>query len=175
MSAYPHAEFGWLTDCGTLFDRKYDQILCLENFTLWRCLHHLLKGIDAPNVAAVTGRQRVMSPSHQEAESEGIFFLIKTLVADDWIGLVSRFLRHVQRADFELSFGATMGGFALFGFLPVLPGSCNQLAYSHAKVLVVFIVPPTSNIVPLSTMTFFPWKWVISVWSMPTWWLLRTE
>jgi hypothetical protein len=23
MSAYPHARYGWLTDCGTLFDYEY--------------------------------------------------------------------------------------------------------------------------------------------------------
>jgi hypothetical protein len=54
---------------------------------------------------------RVMSPSHQDSVHEGI---------------VSRFLRHVQRADFELSFGANMGSFAFLGFLPVLPGMATS-------------------------------------------------
>eukprot|EP01127_Copromyxa_protea_P011906 TRINITY_DN3050_c0_g2_i1.p1 TRINITY_DN3050_c0_g2~~TRINITY_DN3050_c0_g2_i1.p1 ORF type:complete len:1121 (-),score=117.99 TRINITY_DN3050_c0_g2_i1:73-3102(-) len=96
MSAYSQAEYGWLTDCGTLFHYK--------------CLFHLMAAMQKPNIAAATGRQRVMSPSHQEGSEEGF---------------VSRFLRHVQRCDFELSFGATMGSFAAFGFLPVLPGPCG--------------------------------------------------
>lgn len=109
MKAYPRAEFGWLTDCGTLFHYKY-YFFATSHVNSQRCLYHLLMAVARPNVAAATGRQRVMSPSHQDAESEG---------------LVSRFLRHVQRADFELSFGATMGSFAMFGFLPVLPGPCG--------------------------------------------------
>lgn len=99
IDSYPDSRFCFFTDCGTLFDEE--------------CLYFMLREMerdDHKKIGAVTGRQRVMNAKQQEATGEGI---------------VSEFLRHVQRCDFELSFATSVGAFALAGCLPVLPGPCG--------------------------------------------------
>ena len=94
IESYPSARYVFFTDCGTLYDEE--------------CFYYMLREFDNnKDVGAVTGRQRVMNAKQQDGAGEG---------------LVSEFLRHVQRSDFELSFACSVGAFALAGCLPVLPG-----------------------------------------------------
>ncbi len=98
-----NAEFVFLTDCGTLFERD--------------CLSLLVKELmRRPDCVAVSGRQRVMSAEQQQTE-------------DEWcIGIEASF-RAAQRYDYESSLAVYVGAFSLFGMLPVIPGPCGLYRY----------------------------------------------
>lgn len=97
VSQYSQSSFIWFTDCSTIFEKD-----CLLH--MWNILKRSKK------TGAVTGRQRVMNATQQDKKNEGF---------------LSEYLRNCQRCDFELSFAATVGAFAIIGVLPVLPGPCG--------------------------------------------------
>lgn len=101
------AEFVFLTDCGTLFERKCLTLLVRE----------LLK---RPDCTAVSGRQRVMS-SEQQGSDECCCISYEA------------FLRAAQRFDYESSLASFVGGFSLFGMLPVIPGPCGLYRYEAIR------------------------------------------
>lgn len=84
------------TDCSTLFDEP--------------CLTLLItKMLENADCAVCTGRQVVMDSSQQGSRDS----------------LLEMLYRAAQRYDFESSFSVFVGAFALFGFLPVVPGPCG--------------------------------------------------
>eukprot|EP01114_Cavostelium_apophysatum_P023119 TRINITY_DN860_c0_g1_i1.p1 TRINITY_DN860_c0_g1~~TRINITY_DN860_c0_g1_i1.p1 ORF type:complete len:978 (-),score=270.57 TRINITY_DN860_c0_g1_i1:159-3092(-) len=94
---YKH-EYLFATDCGTLFEPD--------------CLYSLLSHMENnPSVSVATGRQRVMTKA-QQGSDESLFSLATCY-------------RLAQCYDYESSFACFMGAFALFGFLPVIPGPCG--------------------------------------------------
>eukprot|EP00027_Filamoeba_sp_ATCC50430_P013107 CAMPEP_0168572516 /NCGR_PEP_ID=MMETSP0413-20121227/17981_1 /TAXON_ID=136452 /ORGANISM="Filamoeba nolandi, Strain NC-AS-23-1" /LENGTH=959 /DNA_ID=CAMNT_0008605581 /DNA_START=106 /DNA_END=2981 /DNA_ORIENTATION=+ len=89
-------EFCLATDCSTIFHPK--------------CIKRMAKVlIRDDNCAVCTGRQVCMSAEQQGSE-------------DSWIEWL---YRQAQTYDFESSFSNFMGAFAIFGFLPVVPGPCG--------------------------------------------------
>eukprot|EP00124_Ichthyophonus_hoferi_P003779 Ihof_evm4s352 gene=Ihof_evmTU4s352 len=91
------AEYGFVTDCGTLYVNK--------------CLYHLICHMDKhPKCAAATGKQRVMSAAMQGVEREG---------------LLAMWHRASQSYECEASMSFTQGAFGVVGFIPVLPGPCG--------------------------------------------------
>jgi cellulose synthase/poly-beta-1,6-N-acetylglucosamine synthase-like glycosyltransferase len=97
------AEFVFLTDCGTLFEKD--------------CLTLLVKELmRRPDCVAVSGRQRVMTAAQQQSEDEC------------FIGIEASF-RAAQRYDYESSLAVYVGAFSLFGMLPVIPGPCGLYRY----------------------------------------------
>ncbi|KAJ3634516.1 hypothetical protein Zmor_011997 [Zophobas morio] len=111
----PHcnARYAFTTDCGTLFGK-----LCL-----YRLLNYLEEN---EQVAAVTGRQRVMSLEMQGFKAEG---------------LQAMWYRAAQAYDYEASISAFQGAFSLCGMLPVLPGPCAMFRCSdiHGECLNYYI------------------------------------
>ncbi|AYV84345.1 MAG: hypothetical protein Hyperionvirus23_12 [Hyperionvirus sp.] len=101
------ADFVFLTDCGTLFEKK-----CLTLLT-----RELLK---RPDCTAVSGRQRVMSAEQQGSDE------------CPWLSYGS-LLRGAQRFDYESSLASFVGAFSLFGMLPVIPGPCGLYRYAAIK------------------------------------------
>jgi len=98
FSEYYKHEYCFATDCGTLFEPD--------------CLAALINYMEAhPTVSVCTGRQRVMSKSQQGSE--------ESLISLDTL------FRLAQCYDYESSFACFMGAFAIFGFLPVVPGPCG--------------------------------------------------
>lgn len=94
---YKH-ELLFATDCGTLFEKD--------------CLLSLISYMESnPTVSVSTGRQRVMTKA-QQGSDEHLFSL-------------ATMYRLAQCYDYESSFACFMGAFALFGFLPVIPGPCG--------------------------------------------------
>eukprot|EP00122_Pirum_gemmata_P017400 Pgem_evm1s16291 len=92
------ADYAFTTDCGTLYQKK--------------CIHDMLHYLhDHDDVAAVTGRQRVMSTEMQNLRSEG---------------LLPMWYRAAQAYDYEASISAFQGAFSICGMLPVLPGPCGM-------------------------------------------------
>jgi cellulose synthase/poly-beta-1,6-N-acetylglucosamine synthase-like glycosyltransferase len=90
-------EFCFATDCATQFHED--------------CLERLVDKMDKEESCAVcTGRQVVMTHEQQGGDP------------DTWIEWI---YRCAQCYDFESSFSSFMGAFALFGFLPVVPGPCG--------------------------------------------------
>ncbi len=90
------ADYIFLTDCGTRFDKK--------------CLINLYRGIqNDPKCSAISGRQRVMTAKQQGAK-------------DDIRGFMYRCM---QRFDYEASLASFVGCFSIFGMLPVIPGPCG--------------------------------------------------
>jgi len=98
FSEYYKHEYCFATDCGTLFEPD-----CLSGLINYMERH--------PTVSVCTGRQRVMSKS-QQGSSESLISL-------------DTLFRLAQCYDYESSFACFMGAFALFGFLPVVPGPCG--------------------------------------------------
>lgn len=94
-----------LTDAGTLFDR-----LCLRTM-----VNYMQRN---PQCSGCTGRQRVMTAAEQDCDDE------------NWIS-VAKLFRIIQCADYEASYAMYTGAFALIGCLPVLPGPCAFIRYSH--------------------------------------------
>eukprot|EP00122_Pirum_gemmata_P001985 Pgem_evm1s1795 len=92
-----HGEYCLTTDCGTLYARH-----CLYNLLAY-LYHHR-------DVAAVTGRQRVMSTKMQTQKAEG---------------LQAAWYRAAQAYDYEATISAFQGAFSLCGMLPVIPGPCG--------------------------------------------------
>jgi len=91
----------FLGDTGTLYSHK--------------CVYRLARYMeDNRGTAAVTGRQRVMSPQQQKSGQER------------WYSL-ARLYRLAQCYDYESSFAAFMGSFHMAGMLPVMPGPCVML------------------------------------------------
>lgn len=102
---YKH-EYLFATDCGTLFEED--------------CLYSLLSYMDrSPTTSVATGRQRVMTRGQQGSDES--FLSLDTMY------------RMAQCYDYESSFACFMGAFALFGFLPVIPGPCGL--YRAADIL----------------------------------------
>lgn len=101
------SEFVFLTDCGTLFENK-----CLNLLT-----RELLK---RPDCTAVSGRQRIMTAKQQGNKSENVFSM-------------AAFYRAAQCYDYESSLASFVGGFSLFGMLPVIPGPCGLYRYDAIK------------------------------------------
>jgi len=95
----------FLTDCGTLFEKG-----CLVRLVAYMRENKLCVGC--------TGRQRVMTAEEQDCPDEGI---------------IEKFFRLVQMADYEGSYAIYTGAFSLVGCLPVLPGPCVMLRYSALK------------------------------------------
>jgi len=92
----------FLTDCGTLFEKG-----CLVRLVAYMRENKLCVGC--------TGRQRVMTSEEQDCEDEGI---------------IEKFFRLVQMADYEGSYATYTGAFSLIGCLPVLPGPCVMVRFS---------------------------------------------
>lgn len=99
------ADFIFLTDCGTLYEKD-----CLLKLVTYMRTH--------PKCVGCTGRQRVMTKEEQDCEDESF---------------TEKFLRAVQLADYEASYAIYTGAFSLLGCLPVLPGPCCMLRYSALK------------------------------------------
>lgn len=77
-----------------------------------RLVHYLA---DRPLCAAVTGRQRVMSADLEES-------------ADGCLSM-SMVGRASNLCNYEGSFAIFNGAFALFGLLPVIPGSMRAFSF----------------------------------------------
>jgi cellulose synthase/poly-beta-1,6-N-acetylglucosamine synthase-like glycosyltransferase len=91
-----NADYVFLTDCGTKFQRK--------------CLINLYRGIrDDKSCSAISGRQRVMTTEQQEMSD----------------GLRGYLYRSMQCFDYEVSLACFVGAFSTFGMLPVIPGPCG--------------------------------------------------
>lgn len=99
---HPEQKLLFLTDCGTLFENG-----CLVRLVAYMKENKLCVGC--------TGRQRVMTSEEQDCEDEGI---------------IEKFFRLVQMADYEGSYATYTGAFSLIGCLPVLPGPCVMIRYS---------------------------------------------
>eukprot|EP00124_Ichthyophonus_hoferi_P000711 Ihof_evm10s28 gene=Ihof_evmTU10s28 len=100
-----NSEYAFATDCGTLYADK--------------CLLHLIEYMENhPEVAASTGRQRVMSAAMQETEDEGF---------------IAMWYRASQAYDYEASISSFQGAFSLVGMLPVLPGPCGLYRMSDIQ------------------------------------------
>lgn len=98
------AEFCLATDCSTLFAE--------------RCVERLVAVMNREEGCSVcTGRQVVMTAKQQKSKDS----------------LIEWFYRAAQCYDFESSFASFMGGFAMFGFLPVIPGPCGLYRWSDLK------------------------------------------
>jgi cellulose synthase/poly-beta-1,6-N-acetylglucosamine synthase-like glycosyltransferase len=101
-----NSEYVFLTDCGTLFEKK--------------CLVLLVKEMNnRKDCTAVSGRQRVMTPK-QQGSKEKIISL-------------ESIYRAAQCYDYESSLASFVGAFSLFGMLPVIPGPCGLYRYSAIK------------------------------------------
>ena len=92
------AQLSFLTDGGTMFEKG-----CLRALIRYMELH--------PSCAVVTGRQRVMTAKQQT--------IPESLIS--WMSLY----RAAIMFDYEAGFASFVGAFALFGFLPVVPGPCG--------------------------------------------------
>jgi cellulose synthase/poly-beta-1,6-N-acetylglucosamine synthase-like glycosyltransferase len=97
-----HNVLVFLTDCGTFYAPG-----CLLRLTVYM--------LDHPKCVGCTGRQRVMTAEEQDCPNEG---------------LAEKFLRSVQRFDYESSYAYSTGTFSLIGMLPVLPGPCCMMRFS---------------------------------------------
>lgn len=100
-----HEFFAFCTDAGTSFAPD-----CLDNL-----FRHLLSDQE---IAAVTGRQRVMERGMQGDDEESLLW-------------VNHMLRRVQCFDYEASLACFMGAFSIAGFLPVIPGPCGLFRMRH--------------------------------------------
>lgn len=90
------ADFVFLTDCGTKFQRN--------------CLINLYRGIRYDkSCSAISGKQRVMSADQQGSSD----------------GLRGYLYRSMQCFDYEVSLACFTGPFSTFGMLPVIPGPCG--------------------------------------------------
>ena len=104
------ADYIFLTDCGTLYEKG--------------CLLRLVSYIhNNPKCVGCTGRQRVMTSEEQDCEEESF---------------IEKYFRLVQLADYEGSYATYTGAFSLAGCLPVLPGPCCMLRLSALNVERVF-------------------------------------
>ncbi|AYV81628.1 MAG: hypothetical protein Harvfovirus46_11 [Harvfovirus sp.] len=106
FAEFYNAHFVFLTDCGTIFEKKCLTLLVKE----------LLK---RPDCTAVTGRQRVMTPEQQGSD-------------ECWFSYEG-FLRGAQRYDYESSQASYAGAFSLCGMLAVLPGPAGLYRYNAIK------------------------------------------
>ena len=93
-----NAKYLFLTDAFTFYSKT--------------CIYYLVKDLDRnPDLAAVTGRQRLMT-RRQQGSGESVFSFAYAL-------------RNVQLFDFELANAVYNGAFSLGGLLPVIPGPCG--------------------------------------------------
>eukprot|EP00047_Mylnosiga_fluctuans_P021977 m.111624 g.111624 ORF g.111624 m.111624 type:complete len:1457 (+) comp9094_c0_seq1:188-4558(+) len=125
MAAEVDASHVFLTDCSTLYEKTL--------------LRRLFEAIEAdPKLAAVTGRQRVMTyrmQEHTPLDPDGREVLLEERypywspanLLDE--SPMKFWLRQVQRFDFESAFEAYMGAFSSAGILPVIPGPCGLYRY----------------------------------------------
>ena len=92
------------TDCSTLFQRD--------------CVHKLIHTMSHnQNCVVATGKQ-VVKNAFQQHVTDTVF---------------ENLLRLVQGYDFESSFAGSMGAFAQFSFLPVVPGPCGLYNWNLLK------------------------------------------
>jgi len=99
-------EFALATDCGTLFSRS-----CIANLVDYMQLNE--------KCSACAAKQCTKSAEMQSSDKNS-----------DAYSMLGRYLRNVQRYDFESSFIVNMGAFALSGYLPVIPGPCGLYRWS---------------------------------------------
>lgn len=93
-----NAEYLFYTDANTHFSRT--------------CMYHLIDALDRDKgLCSATGRQRLMT-REQQGTDESMFSLAFAY-------------RMIQLHDFESAIALFYGAFALFGFLPVIPGPCG--------------------------------------------------
>eukprot|EP00122_Pirum_gemmata_P001553 Pgem_evm1s1397 len=100
-----NGEYAFATDCGTIYGRH----------CLFEMIYYLHENRD---VAAVTGRQRVMSRKKQNLEPES---------------LEEMWYRAAQAFDYESSISSFQGAFSICGMLPVLPGPCGMYRMSDIQ------------------------------------------
>eukprot|EP00049_Salpingoeca_infusionum_P010449 m.179654 g.179654 ORF g.179654 m.179654 type:complete len:1110 (+) comp14644_c0_seq1:809-4138(+) len=97
------AEYGFTTDCGTLFEED--------------TIYHLANHLDLfPRCGGVTGRQRVMTAQQQGLERESWY---------------CAWMRAVQGYEYEATFASYVGAFSMTGMLPVIPGPCGLFNMKH--------------------------------------------
>ena len=92
------AELYFLTEGGTMFEPG-----CIRTLIRYMNRNH--------RCGVVTGRQRVMTARQQ-------------VLPESWISFMSLY-RAAIMFDYEAGFASFVGAFALFGFLPVVPGPCG--------------------------------------------------
>ncbi len=110
-----HNSHEWfLSETGFAEVTKGKYLLLTDAFTLYskNCLYYLVNDLDKnQNLSGITGRQRLMTREQQGCKESAFSFAF--------------ILRMIQLYDFEYSNAGYNGGFALGGYMPVIPGPCG--------------------------------------------------